>query len=52
MKVIFTTRAKLIEAMMGYNAYAIENDDECNPIDNTLECAEEQADEIIRRLEL
>ena len=52
MKVINTTREKLIIAMMGYNAYALENDSECDPIDITLECAEEQADEIIRRLEL
>tara|TARA_R110000751_G_scaffold223497_2_gene325658 strand:+ start:115 stop:273 length:159 start_codon:yes stop_codon:yes gene_type:complete len=52
MKVINTTREKLIIAMMGYNAYAIEHNEECNPIDSTLECAEEQADEIIRRLEL
>jgi hypothetical protein len=49
---INTTRQKLIDALVGYNAYAIENSDECEPIDNTIECAEEQADEIIKRLEI
>jgi len=52
MKYINTTRHRLIEALRGYNEYAIEHAEECDPIDNSLECAEEQADEIIRRLEI
>jgi hypothetical protein len=49
---INTTRAKLIEVLRGYNADSITNPEGFRDNDNTIECAEEQADEIIRRLEL